>query len=121
VRLSEGPEGLLAIGPTRRMRWNTTDGVDWQLAEPDPPGGHKGRIGQGWLVLRRQALEFHPDGGGKVWQVDAKPLRLKLATKGASRYSHDTISPNTFRYAVSERVGSRWQRDQWIITFDDLP
>jgi hypothetical protein len=65
-------------------------------------------------------LEFHPDGG-TVRQVDAKPLRLKLETKGGGSASIDAISPSTFRYAVSEGVGRRWQRDQWIITFDDLP
>ena len=72
-------------------------------------------------MLRRQALEFHPDGGGKVRQVDTKPRRLKLGTKGGGRYFHDTIGPNTFRPAVSERLGNRRQHDHWIITFDDLP
>jgi hypothetical protein len=116
--LSEGPEGLL-LHSTEGIRWTTTDGVDWQLAEPGLLRGH-GRIGPGWLRFRSRTMEFYPDGGGKVQQVGLGPLRLKLA-KGPGFSSRDAISPNTFRYAVSEGVGSRWQRDQWIITFDDLP
>jgi hypothetical protein len=119
--LSEGPEGLLALDPTQRIRWTTTDGVDWRSAGRGVRLGQTGRIGPGWLRLKGRVLDFYPDGGGKVLQVDLEPLRLKLDTKGGGFFSRDAISPNTFRYAVSEGVGSRWQRDQWIITFDDLP
>ena len=118
--LSEGPDGLLAYGSTHQ--WTTTDGVDWQSAERGlVRAGQAGRIGPGWLRLKGGALDFYPAGGGKVKQVDLEPLRLKGGTGGGGSFFRDAISPNTFRYAVSAGAGSRWQRDQWIITFDDLP
>jgi ketosteroid isomerase-like protein len=50
---------------------------------------------------KRQVLEFHPDGNGKVRQVDAKPLRLKIGAKGGAFFSHDAIGANTFRITTA--------------------
>jgi hypothetical protein len=63
---------------------------------------------------------FHPDGGDGIVRVDAASLRLKWST-APGFFFRGAISPNTFRYSVSNGVGRCWQRDHWIITFDDIP
>jgi hypothetical protein len=120
--LLEGPQSLLAFDPGSGRGWVTTTGVDWQWAGPGYMQGGLagGRFGQGWLRMRPQRLQFYPDGG-EVQEVDVRPLHLRGDTNGPGFEFRDAISPNTIRWAASEGVGSRWRRDQWIVTFDDLP
>jgi hypothetical protein len=118
-----GPDGLEAFSwdGVKEARWVSADGASW-TTEGRPRGGYAARVGQVWVVLSGGGLIIHADDSPDGTVVEVGHLRLKTDTLGAGGVGMAAISANTIAHSVHEDERQNgWQRDHWIITFDDLP
>lgn len=118
-----GPDGLEAVSSDgdSMARWESADGIDWQ-ANQLPLGVRVTRLGSVWMTLDGGGLVIHTGDSPDGTVVEVGHLRLKTDTWGAGGTGTASVSPNTVAHSVHEDEQQHgWQRDHWIITFDDLP
>ncbi len=101
--------------------WVSSDGVEWQQVPQRPQAFFVAPLGSTWVELTGGSMVFHSADSAEPTVVNV-PLGLKTDTFGAGGAGIAPISGNTIAHSVYEDEESNgWQRDHWIITFDDLP
>jgi hypothetical protein len=100
--------------------WVSSDGIEWRQTPQRPQAFFAAWLGSGWVELKGGSMVFHSADSPDPIVVNA-PLDLKTDTFGAGGAGIAPISTNTIVHSVHEDEESfGWQRDHWIITFDDL-